>query len=143
MFSEYSLLLVALFAQSACAATPRQAAIASADPLATAAGMEILEQGGNAFDAAVAVAAALGVVEPAASGFGGGGFFLLYIAKEDEYRFIDAREKAPGASTKDMYLDQDWPAGAAGIGGWAAGSRDSGRAGRDGLSGRRILVSCR
>lgn len=104
---KYSLLLVVLYAQSACAATPKNAAIASADPLATAAGMEILEQGGNAFDAAVAVAAALGVVEPAASGFGGGGFFLLYIAKEDEYRFIDAREKAPGASTKDMYLDSN------------------------------------
>ena len=102
-----SLVLVVLCAQGACAATPRQAAIASADPLATAAGMEILEQGGNAFDAAVAVAAALGVVEPAAPGLGGGGFFLLYIAKDDEYRFIDAREKAPGASTKDMYLDQD------------------------------------
>ena len=100
------LLVLVLSAQSACAAqTPRQAAIASADPMATAAGMEILEQGGNAFDAAVAVAAALGVVEPAASGFGGGGFFLLYLAEEDEYRFIDARERAPQDATKDMYLD--------------------------------------
>ena len=100
------LLVLIISSQSACAAqSPKQAAIASADPLATAAGMEILEQGGNAFDAAVAVAAALGVVEPAASGFGGGGFFLLYIAEKDEYRFIDARERAPQRSTKDMYLD--------------------------------------
>lgn len=96
-----------LSTQVACATTqPGQAAIASADPLATAAGMEILEQGGNAFDAAVAVAAALGVVEPAASGFGGGGFFLLYLADKDEYRFVDAREVAPQAATRDMYLDE-------------------------------------
>ena len=74
--------------------------VAAAHPLAAFAGARILRAGGNAFDAAVAVAAALGVVEPAASGLGGGGFFLLYIAKDDEYRFIDAREKAPGASTK-------------------------------------------
>ena len=100
------LLVLVLSAQTACAAqTPGKAAIASADPMATAAGMEILEQGGNAFDAAVAVAAALGVVEPAASGFGGGGFFLLYVADKDEYRFIDARERAPQGATKDMYLD--------------------------------------
>ncbi len=84
---------------------PGSAAIASADPLATAAGMAVLEAGGNAFDAAVAVAATLGVVEPSSSGFGGGGFFLLYLADSDEYRFIDARETAPAAATRDMYLD--------------------------------------
>ena len=100
-------LVLAVALQSACAAKPDGAAIASADPLATAAGMEVLQQGGNAFDAAVAVAAALGVVEPAASGFGGGGFFLLYLADQDEYRFIDARERAPLASTRDMYLDEE------------------------------------
>lgn len=94
--------------QIACSShKPGQAAIASADPLATAAGMEILDQGGNAFDAAVAVAAVLGVVEPAASGFGGGGFFLLYLADKDEYRFIDARERAPLRASRDMYLDQE------------------------------------
>ena len=85
---------------------PGTAAIASADPLATAAGMQILEQGGNAFDAAVAVAATLAVVEPAGSGLGGGGFFLLYLADKDEYRFIDAREMAPAAAHRDMYLDE-------------------------------------
>jgi len=84
---------------------PGKAAIASADPLATEAGMQVLAAGGNAFDAAVAVAATLGVVEPSSSGFGGGGFFLLYIADKDEYRFVDARETAPAAATRDMYLD--------------------------------------
>ncbi len=88
-----------------CANAPGRNAIASADPLATAAGMEVLNSGGNAFDAAVAVAATLGVVEPSSSGFGGGGFFLLYLADSDEYRFIDAREMAPAASSRDMYLD--------------------------------------
>jgi gamma-glutamyltranspeptidase/glutathione hydrolase len=86
---------------------PGKAAIASADPLATKAGMEVLAAGGNAFDAAVAVAGALGVVEPAASGLGGGGFFLLYLAAEDEYKFIDARETAPAAATRNMYLDEN------------------------------------
>jgi gamma-glutamyltranspeptidase/glutathione hydrolase len=86
---------------------PGKAAIASADPLATQAGMEVLAAGGNAFDAAVAVAGALGVVEPAASGLGGGGFFLLYLAAEDEYKFIDARETAPAAATRNMYLDEN------------------------------------
>jgi gamma-glutamyltranspeptidase/glutathione hydrolase len=85
---------------------PGKAAIASADPLATEAGMEILKAGGNAFDAAVAIASTLAVVEPASSGLGGGGFFLLYIADSDEYRFIDAREVAPSAATRNMYLDE-------------------------------------
>jgi gamma-glutamyltranspeptidase/glutathione hydrolase len=98
-------LAVMLASLTACAQVPGKAAIASADPLATAAGYEVLEQGGNAFDAAVAVAAALGAAEPAASGLGGGGFFLLYIADKDEYRFVDAREVAPAAATPDMYLD--------------------------------------
>jgi gamma-glutamyltranspeptidase/glutathione hydrolase len=127
-------LAAVLLSLAACASvqskTPGRAAIATADPLATAAGYAVLEQGGNAFDAAVAVAAALGAAEPAASGFGGGGFFLLYIAAKDEYRFVDAREVAPAAATQDMFLDstgqpvsgasKDGPL-AAGIPGEAAG----------------------
>lgn len=85
---------------------PGKAAIASAHPLASQAGMEILAKGGNAFDAAVAVAAALSVVEPNASGLGAGGFFLLHRASDSRDVMIDAREKAPGAATRNMFLDE-------------------------------------
>jgi gamma-glutamyltranspeptidase / glutathione hydrolase len=85
---------------------PGQAAIASAHPLATAAGQEILSAGGNAFDAAVAVSAALAVVEPYSSGLGGGGFYLLHRRANDSAVFIDAREAAPAAATPDMFLDE-------------------------------------
>ena len=84
---------------------PRQAAIASAHPLATAAGFEILDQGGNAFDAAIAVSATLAVVEPAGSGLGGGGFWLLKRAKDGKEIIIDGRETAPLAAHETMYLD--------------------------------------
>lgn len=80
-------------------------AVASANPLATNAGLEILAAGGNAFDAAVAVSAALAVVEPYHSGLGGGGFWLLHLAKNNKNTFIDGREVAPLAATKDMFLD--------------------------------------
>ena len=81
--------------------------IASAHPLATQVGFKILEEGGNAFDAAVAVSAALSVVEPYSSGIGGGGFFLLYRSSDNFTTFVDAREVAPGMSDPDMYLDSD------------------------------------
>ena len=84
---------------------PPQAAIATAHPLATAAGQEILQAGGNAFDAAVAITAAIGVVEPYGSGIGGGGFWLLHRNSDGYQVMIDGREKAPGASRRDMYLD--------------------------------------
>jgi gamma-glutamyltranspeptidase / glutathione hydrolase len=90
---------------SAADRAPGKAAIASAHPAATAAGHEMLAKGGNAFDAAVAVAAALTVVEPTGSGLGGGGFILLHRASDGRYVMIDAREKAPAASTRDMFLD--------------------------------------
>jgi gamma-glutamyltranspeptidase/glutathione hydrolase len=85
---------------------PPQAAIASAHELATQAGMEILKLGGNAFDAAVAVSAALAVVEPSSSGLGGGGFWLLHRAADNYQVMVDAREVAPLAATKDMFLDE-------------------------------------
>lgn len=81
------------------------AAIAAAQPLATAAGLEVLAQGGNAFDAAIATAAALAVVEPAGSGLGGGGFFLLHHHASGRNIFVDARETAPRAATPTMYRD--------------------------------------
>ncbi len=86
---------------------PGKAAIASAHELATEAGLRILDQGGNAFDAAVAVSAALAVVEPASSGIGGGGFWLLHRAADDLSIMVDGRETAPAAATADMYLDED------------------------------------
>lgn len=88
-------------------AGPRLAAIASAHPLATGAGFEILDQGGNAFDAAVAVSAALAVVEPFGSGLGGGGFWLLKRAADGKEVFLDGREAAPLASRPSMYLDSE------------------------------------
>jgi gamma-glutamyltranspeptidase / glutathione hydrolase len=87
-------------------AVAHKAAIASAYPLASEAGQEILKAGGNAFDAAVAVAAALAVVEPTSSGLGGGGFFLLHRQSDGFETMVDAREKAPGAASRDMYLDK-------------------------------------
>ena len=82
-------------------------AVATAHPLATQAGIEILQHGGNAFDAAVAVTATLAVVEPYSSGLGGGGFWLLHIAENNRDIMIDGRETAPLAATHDMYLDTD------------------------------------
>lgn len=86
---------------------PHKAAIASAYPLASQAGQEVLAAGGNAFDAAVAVSAALAVVEPSSSGLGGGGFYLLHRQSDGFEIMLDAREKAPGAATRDMYLDKN------------------------------------
>jgi gamma-glutamyltranspeptidase / glutathione hydrolase len=104
-------------------AEPRAPAIASAHPLATAAGHEVLSRGGNAFDAAIAVAAALSVVEPWASGLGGGGFFLLHRARDGHEVMVDAREAAPGRATPDLYVDRDGKPirGATTQGGKAAG----------------------
>lgn len=84
---------------------PRDFAVASAHPLATAAGISILEQGGNAFDAAITVAAVLGVVEPYSAGIGGGGFWLLQKGDSPEPVFVDARETAPGAASADLYIN--------------------------------------
>lgn len=87
------------------AAHPPGVAIASAHALATDAGLEMIRAGGNAFDAAVAVSAALAVVEPISSGIGGGGFFLLHDAKTGKDVFVDARETAPAAATPAAFLD--------------------------------------
>ena len=86
---------------------PVRAAIASAHPLATEAGFEILRAGGNAFDAAVAVSAALAVVEPTSSGLGGGGFWLLHRAEDGRQTMIDGREVAPREAHAEMYLGPD------------------------------------
>ena len=80
-------------------------AIASAHPLATKAGMEVLAKGGNAFDAAIAVTSALAVVEPYSSGIGGGGFYLLHQQQGNRQVMLDARERAPLKATRDFYID--------------------------------------
>jgi gamma-glutamyltranspeptidase/glutathione hydrolase len=100
--------LCLLCSLAALASTPGQSAIASAHPAATVAGLETLALGGNAFDAAVAVSAALAVVEPYSSGLGGGGLFLLRQASDSlegpaTYRFLDARERAPLAAHAELY----------------------------------------
>ena len=100
-----AILLLAVAGSAALADGPDRAAIASAHELATDAGFEVLEAGGNAFDAAVAVSAALAVVEPSSSGIGGGGFWLIHRAADGHTTMVDGREEAPGAATEDMYLD--------------------------------------
>ena len=119
----------AIISTTVSAHSPPHAVIASAHPLATEAGHQILEQGGNAFDAAIAVGATLAVVEPAGSGMGGGGFWLLDDVANQRQVFVDGRETAPLKAHKDMYLNEegevvrDWAINtplAAGIPGQAA-----------------------
>jgi gamma-glutamyltranspeptidase/glutathione hydrolase len=118
-------LLVALLALSACQhappraddraaapaqvpaeATTQRAGVAAANPLAVEAGLEILRAGGSAVDAAVAVQAALGLVEPQSSGIGGGAFLLHYDAETKRITAYDGREAAPLGATPDMFLDE-------------------------------------
>jgi gamma-glutamyltranspeptidase/glutathione hydrolase len=103
----FLLLACLVVALAGCRRDPPAAAIASAHPLATKAGMDILEAGGNAFDAAVAVSAALAVVEPYSSGLGGGGFWLLHRARDGLDVVVDGRERAPLSASRDMFLDPD------------------------------------
>jgi gamma-glutamyltranspeptidase/glutathione hydrolase len=100
-------LLIVLSAPLSAADKPGHAAIASAHTLATQAGFEVLAAGGNAFDAAVAVASTLSVVEPQSSGLGGGGFFLVRRMSDGKETMIDARETAPAAVDKKDYLKPD------------------------------------
>jgi gamma-glutamyltranspeptidase/glutathione hydrolase len=86
---------------------PGHAAIASANFLATNAGLEVLGKGGNAFDAAIAVASTLSVVEPESSGMGGGFMAVLHRASDGHDVFIDARETAPAAVNRKDYLSAD------------------------------------
>lgn len=84
--------------------------VVSDNELGTQAGLEILGGGGNAVDAAVATAFALGVVDPASSGMGGGGFCVFYRAKEKKAHALDFRETAPRVAASDLYLKGGKPA---------------------------------
>ena len=108
-FTTRLLTLLYLLLMTGCASTlsvKPKAAIATAHPLATQAGFRALDQGGNAFDAAVASAAVLSVVEPYSAGLGGGGFWLLQD-KNGKSIVIDAREKAPEQAHRNMYLSKN------------------------------------
>src|SRR6478609_6116951 len=80
-------------------------AVTSVDPYATRVGLRVLRAGGNATDAAVATAAALGVTEPFSAGIGGGGYFVHYSAKTGKVRTIDGRETSPKAIRRDAFID--------------------------------------
>jgi gamma-glutamyltranspeptidase/glutathione hydrolase len=112
-------LLLALLALGACQHEPQRAdtagsvaivkppaGVAAAHPIAVEAGLEILRAGGSAVDAAVAVQAALGLVEPQSSGLGGGAFLLHYDAQTKRITAYDGREAAPRGATPDMFLDE-------------------------------------
>lgn len=110
--TRYLLILIGIlsnfFLACATAQLPPQAAIATSHPLASQAGMEIMRQGGNAFDAAVAVASVLAVVEPHSNGLGGNGFWLLHDNRHRSARdiVIDAQGRAPLAAFQDAFQDE-------------------------------------
>jgi gamma-glutamyltranspeptidase/glutathione hydrolase len=115
MRSQHKLLILLLTAALVvCAATfvtasvhpvhAQHCIVVSAHELASQAGIEVMQAGGNAIDAAVATGFALAVVHPAAGNLGGGGFMLIRMA-DGKVHFLDYREKAPAAATSDMFLD--------------------------------------
>ena len=99
-------ILFLIFSVTPAHPAERQVAVAAAHPAAVEAGLEMLAMGGNAFDAAVAVSAALAVVEPYSSGLGGGGFWLLHHHASGRQWMLDGREKAPQAVNASVYLDE-------------------------------------
>ena len=94
------------FAASQAPVAAERGMVVSAQHLATRVGVDVLKDGGNAVDAAVAVGYALAVVYPAAGNLGGGGFMTIQFA-DGRKTFLDFREKAPLAATANMYLDKD------------------------------------
>jgi gamma-glutamyltranspeptidase/glutathione hydrolase len=88
----------------ASGAAYRKGVVTVANPYAAEAGARVLERGGNAVDAAVAIAYALNVVEPQSAGVGGGGFMMIHLANRDRTFVIDTREKAPAGATPDMFV---------------------------------------
>lgn len=87
-------------------ATGLDGMVTTAHPLATKVGADVLANGGNAIDAAVAIQFALNVTEPMMSGIGGGGFLMYYDANTDKTQIINSRERAPAGATPDMFVDE-------------------------------------
>ena len=112
---EAAVLLPASAAEDAAAAPVlyQKIAIAADHAAASQAGLEVFQAGGNVVDAAVAVGFALSVVRPESAGIGGGGFMVIWDAKQQRAMTIDYRERAPAAATRDMFLDADGKAIAA------------------------------
>ena len=106
--SAVRLLLLILMAASIVSARATEGFVTSAQPLATQAGLDALQAGGNAIDAAAAVALTLGVVDGHNSGIGGGCFFLARLA-DGTFIALDGRETAPAKATRDMYLKDGKP----------------------------------
>ena len=118
------LLLCTFFGTGAGARTLQSGAglVVADSELASDAGMEILRRGGNAVDAAIATAFALSVVDQASSGLGGGGFMVIYIAKDQRSFALDFRETAPQASRRELYTKDGKPVAALSLtGGLAVG----------------------
>ncbi|MFH7027582.1 MAG: gamma-glutamyltransferase [Heteroscytonema crispum UTEX LB 1556] len=117
IFNKYTQVAISIFSLSILCYTQvasaafisplrsKKGMVVSANPLASEAGLEMLRQGGNAVDAAVATTFAISVVEPFSAGIGGGGFLLLHQAKTSEMKALDFRERAPIKATRNMYLD--------------------------------------
>ena len=89
----------------------RHAVVTSDEPLASMAGMRILQEGGNAFDAAVATAVAVGVLDPRMSSIGGNGFATVYVSKTQEVRALNFYGSAPKRATVSLYQGKDYSHG--------------------------------
>src|SRR6185369_3366774 len=101
---SFILLLAFAAASAAHAASGRNGMVAAEHDLASQAGIRILRRGGNAVDAAVATALAVGVVNPTSCGIGGGGFMLVFESATQRVYALDYRESAPAAASRDMFV---------------------------------------